>query len=129
MIRRPPRSTRTDTLFPYTTLFRSRRNGRAPAAGPRRRRTAAMSPPGRPKGEYRSATHEGTPMTAASPPPARANDGRRSIQSVEVGFPLLAALVEAGQPLPLRDLARRSEERRVGNGGVSTGRYRWSADQ
>src|SRR3546814_3299383 len=27
MIRRPPRSTRTDTLFPYTTLFRSRRHG------------------------------------------------------------------------------------------------------
>src|SRR3546814_6851210 len=25
MIRRPPRSTRTDTLFPYTTLFRSPR--------------------------------------------------------------------------------------------------------
>src|SRR3546814_6182340 len=25
MIRRPPRSTRTDTLFPYTTLFRSSR--------------------------------------------------------------------------------------------------------
>src|SRR3546814_7072135 len=24
MVRRPPRSTRTDTLFPYTTLFRSR---------------------------------------------------------------------------------------------------------
>src|SRR3546814_7398289 len=31
MIRRPPRSTRTDTLFPYTTLFRSglRRQARA----------------------------------------------------------------------------------------------------
>src|SRR3546814_10861223 len=29
MIRRPPRSTRTDTLFPYTTLFRS---GQAPGA-------------------------------------------------------------------------------------------------
>src|SRR3546814_2249657 len=28
MIRRPPRSTRTDTLFPYTTLFRSRRIAR-----------------------------------------------------------------------------------------------------
>src|SRR3546814_5735539 len=28
MIRRPPRSTRTDTLFPYTTLFRSRRKRR-----------------------------------------------------------------------------------------------------
>src|SRR3546814_10497217 len=27
MIRRPPRSTRTDTLFPYTTLFRSVRGG------------------------------------------------------------------------------------------------------
>src|SRR3546814_1591948 len=27
MIRRPPISTRTDTLFPYTTLFRSRRAG------------------------------------------------------------------------------------------------------
>src|SRR3546814_16617730 len=30
MIRRPPRSTRTDTLFPYTTLFRSQ------SAAPRR---------------------------------------------------------------------------------------------
>src|SRR3546814_6742568 len=28
MIRRPPRSTRTDTLFPYTTLFRSRHRPR-----------------------------------------------------------------------------------------------------
>src|SRR3546814_131384 len=28
MIRRPPRSTRTDTLFPYTTLFRSRQEKR-----------------------------------------------------------------------------------------------------
>src|SRR3546814_10429162 len=27
MVRRPPRSTRTDTLFPYTTLFRSDKNG------------------------------------------------------------------------------------------------------
>src|SRR3546814_3341357 len=33
MIRRPPRSTRTDTLFPYTTLFRS-------LVGDRRRRAA-----------------------------------------------------------------------------------------
>src|SRR3546814_4925874 len=29
MIRRPPRSTRTDTLFPYTTLFRSQKQARA----------------------------------------------------------------------------------------------------
>src|SRR3546814_18305021 len=34
MIRRPPRSTRTDTLFPYTTLFRSvRRAPKYPAPG------------------------------------------------------------------------------------------------
>src|SRR3546814_14175884 len=32
MIRRPPRSTRTDTLFPYTTLFRSLR-ALSPACG------------------------------------------------------------------------------------------------
>src|SRR3546814_1926473 len=30
MIRRPPRSTRTDTLFPYTTLFRTGDSGEAP---------------------------------------------------------------------------------------------------
>src|SRR3546814_2108253 len=30
MIRRPPRSTRTDTLFPYTTLFRSSQPVRRP---------------------------------------------------------------------------------------------------
>src|SRR3546814_3736671 len=47
MIRRPPRSTRTDTLFPYTTLFRSSpprsasppgrsaRSGRSPSTGMR----------------------------------------------------------------------------------------------
>src|SRR3546814_5774318 len=39
MIRRPPRSTRTDTLFPYTTLFRSRE--RAMAAGDKPRYSGA----------------------------------------------------------------------------------------
>src|SRR3546814_8447395 len=38
MIRRPPRSTRTDTLFPYTTLFRSAR----PAVGHRPAVPAAL---------------------------------------------------------------------------------------
>src|SRR3546814_14773497 len=33
MIRRPPRSTRTATLFPYTTLFRSSDNARLLQAG------------------------------------------------------------------------------------------------
>src|SRR3546814_9353081 len=34
MIRRPPRSTRTDTLFPYTTLFRSQHRAEAGADHP-----------------------------------------------------------------------------------------------
>src|SRR3546814_10915438 len=33
MIRRPPRSTRTDTLFPYTTLFRAALRSRTSGAG------------------------------------------------------------------------------------------------
>src|SRR3546814_15451059 len=63
MIRRPPRSTRTDTLFPYTTLFRSNggefqyhtpalQNGRWPAnqqsqdqRDRQRGRVAIASPP------------------------------------------------------------------------------------
>src|SRR3546814_14586869 len=55
MIRRPPRSTRTDTLFPYTTLFRSalrRRPGHGLRAAARRgagnRRAAAGGGPGGP---------------------------------------------------------------------------------
>src|SRR3546814_6109896 len=39
MIRRPPRSTRTDTLFPYTTLFRSE-----DTAGPHRIRLRSLRP-------------------------------------------------------------------------------------
>src|SRR3546814_6017172 len=35
MFRRPPRSTRTDTLFPYTTLFRSCRDGEVDRDGGR----------------------------------------------------------------------------------------------
>src|SRR3546814_14813449 len=37
MIRRPPGSTRTDTLFPYTTLFRSARKAEPQSPPPRRR--------------------------------------------------------------------------------------------
>src|SRR3546814_1057974 len=51
MIRRPPRSTRTDTLFPYTTLFRSPRQW-LPARGnlqppPHRRTRQPALEPGR----------------------------------------------------------------------------------
>src|SRR3546814_2081248 len=47
MIRRPPRSTRTDTLFPYTTLFRSYRGqhqGYGPCPSCRRTRSPRQDP-------------------------------------------------------------------------------------
>src|SRR3546814_18048946 len=55
MIRRPPRSTRTDTLFPYTTLFRSFRPVRIePRPAPERRRADAnFLDPGRRKPFHR----------------------------------------------------------------------------
>src|SRR3546814_1719821 len=43
MRRRPPRSTRTDTLFPYTTLFRSPRRSGPPAGSAGAARTACGS--------------------------------------------------------------------------------------
>src|SRR3546814_8870888 len=56
MIRRPPRSTRTDTLFPYTTLFRSR-PGRH-LSGRARRTGRLWRGPGR-KGRDRRAEQDG----------------------------------------------------------------------
>src|SRR3546814_8503930 len=55
MIRRPPRSTRTDTLFPYTTLFRSAWRG-AGADG-RQRRQCAGRPRRRPQNRVRADPH------------------------------------------------------------------------
>src|SRR3546814_18909291 len=43
MRRRPPRSTRTDTLFPYTTLFRSAADRRRRRAGDRDARSSRCS--------------------------------------------------------------------------------------
>src|SRR3546814_16098944 len=109
MIRRPPRSTRTDTLFPYTTLFRSeddhgkRRDREAVAAdfGARERAEDEIDPglgiaeqigdPARQKGEHRFA-------------PGHVEHQHRD-------------------PRPER---KRSEERRVGKECGSTCRTRWS---
>src|SRR3546814_8942743 len=58
MIRRPPRSTRTDTLCPYTTLFRSPVSSRtrsAAAAKPKRGRMARNPDADRPDIEIRMA--------------------------------------------------------------------------
>src|SRR3546814_15448368 len=49
MVRRPPRSTRTDTLFPYTTLFRSPRGTPLqPWRSPPTSEAVAAPPPSRP---------------------------------------------------------------------------------
>src|SRR3546814_7565452 len=64
MIRRPPRSTRTDTLFPYTTLFRSGDAGTAPPAAAARECRGRQTLQGRellwdatPEGSVRSEEH------------------------------------------------------------------------
>src|SRR3546814_6784000 len=68
MIRRPPRSTRTDTLFPYTTLFRSAALLRArvplglvPRPGRRRAQSSGRPAPDavRHGGRARRASHQG----------------------------------------------------------------------
>src|SRR3546814_12204554 len=55
MIRRPPRSTRTDTLFPYTTLFRSRRAGASDDVGRHRLPDSRPAPPASAPGRSRGA--------------------------------------------------------------------------
>src|SRR3546814_10236325 len=66
MIRRPPRSTRTDTLFPYTTLFRSIP---APPAAISRSCSAPMSRPA-------------IPMPMKSPPTNRSEEHTSELQSL-----------------------------------------------
>src|SRR3546814_20413817 len=111
MIRRPPRSTRTDTLFPYTTLFRSvtqraGAEGRDLARAPRRcRRRGADGP-------RRARTGVPSEHGAGEAQRLRGADG-----GGEDAF--------AGTDQPCVDVGR-SEERRVGKECVSTCRYRWS---
>src|SRR3546814_7078695 len=87
MIRRPPRSTRTDTLFPYTTLFRSHHLWR------RHRGLGKPSAPARSLGVSRSRTRRGT-----------LGDRNPQTRFVERACELdaLAALGRAGEPRPPR---------------------------
>src|SRR3546814_2588239 len=75
MIRRPPRSTRTDTLFPYTTLFRS-----VPRSGCRPGGAAARTAAGR----AREAGHRAFPArsTASSRPAGRSEEHTSELQSL-----------------------------------------------
>src|SRR3546814_9516792 len=91
MIRRPPRSTRTDTLFPYTTLFRSdrlcagarrgtlRRGGRPGAGRQASRGQGALPAPGAHR-LRRSARP--APLCAALPASLRSEEHTSELQSL-----------------------------------------------
>src|SRR3546814_19973714 len=90
MIRRPPRSTRTDTLFPYTTLFRSN------AAGMMQLLAAVARAPAFPDSEVKLA-------------PANALQGLKAAEA-QPGFTARRALAQAvygdhpySHPLPTAD--------------------------
>src|SRR3546814_20803059 len=115
MIRRPPRSTRTDTLFPYTTLFRSvvqptvplRAGDRAgPGTEPRLRSRC---------GGAAAATRQPQPVPAHG----------RAAEAVAAAAQLSR---QAADPARAAAIAaeRKSEERRVGKECGSTCRSRWS---
>src|SRR3546814_2455038 len=69
MIRRPPRSTRTDTLFPYTTLFRSARGKIDPHQGADFERVAELG-----FGERMHVRRVGAEFAAALPAAGRPPD-------------------------------------------------------
>src|SRR3546814_1684261 len=87
MIRRPPRSTRTDTLFPYTTLFRSCRPFKAGQEGDGAG-SAGPRPRPRRRGDAVALLRGGTPRPwrqRASQRPHRLHRGkqRRGLRSEE----------------------------------------------
>src|SRR3546814_15966030 len=104
MIRRPPRSTRTDTLFPYTTLFRS-------AAAQERDRAD--------EGDFGGLVFVGFIVFFFFILPMLSSFGRRGKRHRRHrpwGAPPIIIWGDSG----------RSEERRVGNACVSTCSSRWS---
>src|SRR3546814_9385469 len=81
MIRRPPRSTRTDTLFPYTTLFRS---GADPRCGRKGRRGCASGEiPVRNAAARRSrGPGRGLGRGSGTPGPGRSEEHTSELQSL-----------------------------------------------
>src|SRR3546814_13471759 len=107
MIRRPPRSTRTDTLFPYTTLFRSQvRHVHADLVG---------------AAGFQATFQRGVGTEAL----AQAVVGRRVAAVVAHRHAQAVARV-AVDGAAGGAAADRSEGRRVGKECVSTCRFRWS---
>src|SRR3546814_19311314 len=104
MRRRPPRSTRTDTLFPDTTLFRSMMGGMG-------RMMQGMQ-------HGRIWTVNGVAATGHVMDPMLTLQHGRSC--------VLELANDTAWHHPIHLHGHRSEERRVGKEGVSTCRYRWS---
>src|SRR3546814_13696936 len=121
MMRPPPSTTRTYTLFPYTTLFRSsRRHSIISAAGARRISRAHGPAPRRPAGHsrlppqyraYRLARHHRAPGGVVGAAQRRPG-GRLRPYAVRHLFSLLSH--------------GRSDERTAGNKVVSTSRSWWA---
>src|SRR3546814_21100878 len=104
MIRRPPRSTRTDTLFPYTTLFRSLRPGPERPSGPgavadgRRHRVPVAQPGYRGRHMAEAGEVEGGFLTVFSP---SSSGSSRSCTSQAIGPDVLVRRAEHAHPRPV----------------------------
>src|SRR3546814_14963835 len=132
MIRRPPRPTRTDTLFPYTALSRSRPSNPASRAKVPGARRNAMNRAG---SEMRA---RGPKPRLPAPFPApyshpmshdlfdAANPATESYNASQLE--VLEGLEPVRRPpgMYIGGTDARSAERRVGKECVSTGRSRWS---
>src|SRR3546814_12580689 len=78
MNRRPPRPTRTDTLFPYTTLFRSMFDGLKLSAAPLKGAERAPMPADRGQGRDYARAVERASRSAEAVLQARASGDRKS---------------------------------------------------
>src|SRR3546814_19753908 len=116
MIRRPPRSTPTDTLFPYTTLFLS-----ASSCLRSWHQIAGIDDLGRVIRHFKN-IREGRLCQHDDPPAAR-SQARYTEPSCGVGEHRNLLRFRLS---PFRHLTSRPEERRVGKECVSTCRSRWS---
>src|SRR3546814_19417495 len=137
MRRRQPRATRTYTLLPYTTLFRSHADQDRPKnlrGAPARRPDVAGTDAGAKSGDRAGHCKAGHPALSAQTTLAM----RRIAEALkrfsyrfgdEVGLHRGIKLALESQQIDYLHEHVRSEERRVGKECVSTGRSRWSPYQ
>src|SRR3546814_10253434 len=109
MIRRPPRSTRTDTLFPYTTLFRSWRIGRRVSERAVLGKAAARALVGVPGGSRAGEKHQRRRAGRGGTIRAQVNRGRgsRADELAAVGL-YRQVNVDAGGKPEIRHADRKS---------------------